>query len=307
MAFVDYYQALGLANDAEPADIKKAYRKLARKYHPDISKEADATERMKEINEAYAVLSDPDKRREYDLVLAHGGADHDGPADQHWADGGDATGPEFSDFFNNLFGQGAPGRQGRGVHLRGEDLHGQVEVPLAEVYHGGEVELSLRVPVMEDDGRMRSRTQVLKVRVPKGVREGQQLRMRGQGGPGVGSAPAGDLYLEVRYRPEPGLKVEGLDVYQALKVAPWEAALGATIQTATPAGRVEVTVPPGSQPGRRLRLKGKGIPAAPTPGNLYLVLEVVLPVPATAAQRAVYEEMARAMPIRPRQPMESQA
>ena len=302
MDFKDYYKVLGVAHDAAPEDIKKAFRKLARKFHPDVSKEANAGEHMKEINEAHAVLSDSAKRREYDQLMAQ--ATHPEGFSPQWEQQRGAMGPEMSDFFHDLFGRAAHGRAGADIRMRGEDLHGHLEVALRDAYHGGVGEISLRVPVMEDGG-IRSHPHVLNVRIPKGVREGQQLRMRGQGGPGLGGAPAGDLFLEVRFRREHDFRVEGTDVFQTVKVTPWEAVLGGRIEVATPAGKVEVTVPAGSQTGRRLRLKGMGIPAA-QPGNLFLVLEVVLPIPVNDAQRAVYQAMAREMPINPRQPMEAQ-
>jgi curved DNA-binding protein len=302
--FKDYYKVLGVHKGAQQEEIKKAFRKLARKFHPDVSKEADAGERMKEINEAYTVLSDPAKRREYDLLFAQVEAGGAMPPGAGWTGQDGGFGPEASDFFHNLFGHAARARTSPGFRMRGEDLHGQIEISVRDAYHGGIQEISLQIPVMDESGEVHSHHHVLNVRIPRGARPGQQLRIRGQGGAGLGGAPAGDLFLEVRFRPEKGYRVEGTDVWQTLQVTPWEAALGGTVQVVTPAGPVEVTVPSGSQQGRKLRLKGKGIPAA-QPGNLFLVVEVVLPMPVNEAQRAVYMAMAREMPFNPRQTEEA--
>ena len=309
MQYKDYYQVLGVSRGASADEIKRAYRKLARKYHPDVSKEADAEERFKELGEAYEVLRDPEKRAAYDQLGANWKAGQEFRPPPGWDQGfefrgGGFDGPGaagFSDFFESLFG-GSFTRQGRGqrgFHARGEDTHAKVVVDLEDAYRGGTQSLTLRHSEMGPDGRPRVKERSLKVRIPKGVRPGQQIRLAGQGNPGIGQAGPGDLYLEVEFRPHRWYRVEGRDVYLDLPLAPWEAALGATVEAPTPAGPVELKIPPGSAAGRKLRLAGRGIPGA-TPGDLYVVLQIVLPPAHDEAARRVYRDMERAFAFDPR-------
>jgi curved DNA-binding protein len=286
--YKDYYQTLGLEKSASADDIKKAYRKLVRKYHPDLSKEADADRKTKELNEAYGVLGDAEKRAAYDQL---GQQYHAGQSFQPPPDWGEAF--QGSDLFADLFAH-LGGRRRPNMRMRGEDSHASIAIDLADAYRGATRSLSLRVP----GGRERT----LDVTIPKGVTAGQQLRLAGQGQPGSGGAPAGDLYLEIQFQSDPFYQVEGRDVFEKVPVAPWEAVLGAQIEVPTPAGRVTVTVPEKSQSGRKLRLKGRGIPAHP-PGDLYLLLDVVLPPADTRRARELYETMAREMAFNPRQKM----
>ena len=302
MEYKDYYTTFGLARDATADDIKKAYRKLARKYHPDVSKEASAEERFKELREAYEVLKDPEKRAAYDRLGANWkpGQDFRPPPDWNAGFEGRGRGPggatdEHSDFFEALFrrGFGAPsghrGSEGE-FHAHGEDRHARIQIDLEDAYFGGKRSLSLQIPEIDAQGRGTMREHQIEFVIPKGVRAGQQLRLAGQGGAGVGRGQPGDLYLEVGFRPHAHYRVEQRDVYLDLAVAPWEAALGALIEVPTPAGPVELTIPPGSGSGRKLRLRGRGIPGS-TPGDFYFVLQIALPPADSDAARAVYAAM----------------
>ncbi len=308
MEFQDYYQALGVARTASAEDIKKAYRKLARKYHPDVSKEAGANERMVALNEAHAVLSDPAQRQAYDSLGKDGPDAQDG-RDFNPPPGWSATGFEFSDgpsthdersaFFEQMFGRSAPGHRSHGSVRQGRDHHAQIELDLLDAYNGAERSVALRSAVLNDEGRLVNEERTVQIKIPKGVFEGQQIRLAGRGSPGSGGAPAGDLLLEVLFKPDPRWRTEGRDVHQRLPLAPWEAMLGGTAKVQTPTGEAEVTVPAGWKTGRRLRLKGRGIPGAVpgvAAGNLYLELELALPEADSESARSAYTAMARAFP-----------
>lgn len=312
MEFKDYYQILGVTRGAGADEIKKAFRKLARKYHPDVSKEPDAEPRMREVNEAYAVLSDPEKRAAYDQLGRNyrEGQEFRPPPD--WDTGFEFSGSgfssaeaaDFSDFFAEIFGhmggaRGRGSRPGGGFRARGEDHHAKILLDLEAAYRGDTRTITLRAPHQDASGRVMLAEHNLNVRIPKGVREGQVIRLADQGAPGLGGGPPGDLYLEVHFEPHPRYRVEGRDVYATLPVAPWEAALGATVKTPIPDGNVEVRIPPGSSGGRRLRLRGRGIPGDP-PGDLYLELEIRLPPADSPRARELYETMARELAFDPR-------
>jgi curved DNA-binding protein len=307
MEFKDYYKIMGVPRDATQDEIKRVYRKLARKYHPDVSKEADAEVRFKEVGEAYEVLKDPEKRAAYDQLGADWKAGQDFRPPPGWNQGFEfhgggfsgGQGFEFSDFFESLFGRGfAPG--GRSAfHARGEDSYAKVLIELEDAYHGATRELSLKHTDVGADGRPQVKERTLRVHIPKGVRQGQQIRLAGQGNPGVGQGGAGDLYLEVAFRPHNLYRIEGRDVYLDLPVAPWEAALGATVKAPTPTGAVDLKVPAGSANGRKLRLKGRGIPGTPA-GDLYVILSIALPEAEDEAAKAAYREMARVLNFNPR-------
>jgi curved DNA-binding protein len=312
MEFKDYYQTLGVARDVTADDLKKAFRKLARKYHPDISKEADAEHRMKEVNEAYAVLSDPEKRAAYDQVGSgyQPGQDFRPPPD--WDAGFEFSGQGFSpheaagfsDFFAELFGRmgGSPAGARRahgGFRAQGEDHHAKVLLDLEDAFRGATRQISLRVPQMDANGRVQLATRTLNVKIPVGVRAGQVIRLAGQGAPGAGGAPAGDLLLEVQFKPHPRFRAEGRDLHQTLPLAPWEAALGSIVEVELPHGSVKVRIPEGAQSGRSMRVRGKGLPGDP-PGDLLLDLQVVLPPADTPKARQLYESMARDLAFDPR-------
>ena len=305
MEYKDYYQTLGVEKTASAADIKKAYRKLVRQYHPDVSKHKDADAKTKEINEAYDVLGDVEKRAAYDEL---GKAPRGGPGGfqppPDWGTQFDFGGAGGNDFFNDLFahvgGRGRGRAGGAGFRAPGEDIHASIAIDLRDAYQGTTRQVSLRVPQHDAQGRVTMQDKTLSVTVPKGVTPGQQLRLSGQGHPGAGGGANGDLYLEIQLETDARYRVEGTHVYENVPVTPWEAALGASIPVQTPSGTVEVTVPPGSQSGRKLRLKGRGIPAA-QPGDLYLILDVVLPPATSDKARALYEQMPREMAFNPRE------
>lgn len=317
MEFKDYYQTLGVARDATADGLKKAFRKLARKYHPDISKEADAELRMKEVNEAYAVLSDPEKRAAYDQV---GNGYQPGQAFRpppDWDAGFEFSGhgfspheaAGFSDFFSELFGHmgGAPKGARRthgGFRTQGEDHHAKVLLDLEDAFSGATRQISLRVPQMDTQGRVQLATRTLNVKIPVGVRPGQIIRLAGQGAPGMGGAAAGDLLLEVQFKPHPRYRVEGRDLHQRLPLAPWEAALGSIVEVDLPHGSVKVRIPEGAQSGRSLRVRGKGLPGNP-PGDLLLDLHVVLPPAGTQKARQLYESMAHDLAFDPRRDLKA--
>ena len=295
MQFKDYYARLGVEKTATPEDIKRAYRKLARKYHPDVSKEADAEAQFKEVAEAYEALKDPERRAAYDAVGNQAGSEKDFRPPPDWNNGfeftGDgASGRDHSEFFEALFGQGAAGMHGRRAspHSAGEDHHAKVQIDLLEAFRGGRRTIALQVPTRDDAGRVTLQTRQLEVNIPKGVRGGQHLRLKGQGTPGRGTGPAGDLYLEITIAPHPLFRLEGRDIYIDLPVAPWEAALGASVKVPTPDGSVQMSIPAQSSSGRRLRLRGKGLPGS-TPGDLYVVLSIALPPADGDAARAAYD------------------
>jgi curved DNA-binding protein len=306
--FKDYYQLLGVARDASADDIKKAYRRLARKYHPDVSKEADAAARMSEVNEAYAVLSDAERRAAYDELGRGRRAGERFTPPPDWDAGfefsGGASGPSgfedgaYSDFFAELFGRMGRGRHGAGGQSRsgpprGEDHHARILLDLEDAFRGAAREVTLRTPQLDADGHVMLKERTLEVRIPPGVRPGQMIRLAGQGGAGVGGAPAGDLFLEVGFRPHPRFRVDGGTLIADLPVAPWEAALGGVVPVDLPGGAVlKVRVPANAQAGRVLTVRGQGLPGR-EPGDLELRLQVVLPSAWDPRAKALYEQMAR--------------
>ncbi|SFM67955.1 DnaJ C-terminal domain-containing protein [Marinobacter zhejiangensis] len=307
MEFKDYYATLGVSESAAPEEIKKAYRKLARKYHPDVSKEADADEKFKDVGEAYEVLKDPEKRAEYDQLRQYGsqGGQFEPPpgweSAAHFGGGGythaDARG--FSDFFESIFGGGGGQRGGFGFRhqasMRGEDVHARLSLFLEEAFHGCEKQVQFTVHEMDEHGHVRARQKTLKVKIPQGMREGQHIRLKGQGAPGIGGGEAGDLFIEVELAPHPHFTIEGRDIFVTVPISPWEAALGATITVPTVDGRVNVKVPKGSSSGRKLRLKGKGLPGK-HPGDEIAVLQIVMPEQHSEKAAELYAKLAEAEP-----------
>lgn len=322
MEYKDYYTILGVERDASADEIKRAYRKLARKYHPDVSSESDAQERFQEVQEAYEVLKDPEKRKAYDELGQNWREGQDFRPPPDWEQefdfgGGGFTGGDaeaFSEFFESLFGGGAGGRRGfgrsgfggggagGGFHGRGQDHTARVEVPLETAYQGGQHPITLQQPEAGAGGNVQARERSLNVRIPAGVTDGQQIRLSGQGGAGMGKGQAGDLYLEVRLQPHPLFRPDGRDIHVDVPIAPWEAALGATVTVPTLGGQVETRIPEGARSGQRLRLKRRGLPGSP-PGDQYLNLKVVAPKPRNEEERTLYEQMRDTMDFNPRADM----
>src|SRR6056297_594698 len=323
MKYKDYYKIMGVDRDATQDEIKRAYRKLARKYHPDVSKEADAEARFKEVGEAYEVLKDPEKRTAYDQLGADWKAGQEfrpppgagaragarpGGGGFYYSSSGGGAGAEhqgFSDFFETLFGGGRMGGMGGGgaeeFHFRqsrpsrGEDQTARIQISLTDAFHGANRTLELRAP----DGGKRS----IRVAIPPGVTESKRIRLAGQGMPGFSGGPAGDLFLEVGFQPHPVFEAQGRNVLVTLPVTPWEAALGETVSVPTLGGRVELKIPAGSQSGRRLRLKGRGLPGSP-PGDQIVTLRIETPPADSDKARKLYEEMRSTMAFNPRRDIE---
>lgn len=304
MDFKDYYQTLGIQRGASPEQIKSAYRRLARKYHPDVSKEADAEMRFKEINEAYEVLKDPDRRATYDRFgrqwretggRANGGAYRPPPGWERnfqFRQSGGASG--FSDFFESLFG--ATARRGGGFVQAAAptDPPINIEIELEDSFRGASRQITLQKPQRLAGGRLRTQPRNLNVKIPKGITAGQKIRLGGQGAGGA------DLLLEVSFRPHPLYTAEGRDITLQLPITPWEAALGHTVTVPTLAGKVELKIHPGAQSGQKLRLKGRGLPGADAPGDQYVVLKILTPTADTEQARALYRRMAAELPFDPR-------
>ncbi len=320
MEFRDYYEVMAVARDATQDEIKRAYRKLARKYHPDVSNDNDAEERFKEVGEAYEVLKDPEKRAAYDQLGANwktgqefrpppgwdegfefSGGGSEGFSGDGYAGYGGLGGDQFSDFFETLFGQrhARGGTTRSGLHMHGEDRNARISIDLRDTYTGAKRAVTLRIPELTEDGHVVTREKTLNIKIPKGIRSGQKIRLADQGGPGIGNGKAGDLFLEVEFRDDKRCRIDGNDVYLNLPVTPWEAALGATVTVPIPSGKVDLKIPAGSNQGSKLRLKGKGIPAK-RPGDFYVVLEINLPPADSKEAKSLYEKMSEEMPFNPR-------
>ncbi len=312
MEYKDYYAILGVEKTASEDEIKRAYRKLARKYHPDLNKEAGSETKFKEIGEANDVLSDPEKRAAYDQ-LGQGyrpGEDFNPPPG--WDQGFEFTGrpgnggagaEDFSDFFKDLFGQARQQRQSSwqqaDFNSRGQDHHARIIIDLEDSFKGAKRQITLKVPELSPDGHLVLKHRTLDVSIPKGVREGQHIRLKKQGNPGHGNGEAGDLYLEISFKPHKFYHPEGSDLYLDLPVTPWEAALGGKVKVPTPGGMVDLNIPANSRQGRKMRLKGRGIPSKP-PGDLYVVLQIALPPANSDKARQIYQNMAKELDFNPR-------
>lgn len=316
VAFKDYYETLGVPRDASEADIKKAFRKLARQHHPDTAKDKKtAEEKFKQINEAYEVLGDPEKRRKYNELGANWQQGGDFRPPPGWQDGsGGGAGAQefhfggtgFSDFFEQFFGGGAEGARFGGAARatgprRGHDIEGDILITLDEALHGSTRSITLQ-KINPASGQ--PETQEFKVRIAPGAREGQTIRVPRKGGEGRDGGEAGDLYLRVRFAAHPDFRVRGADLYQELPVAPWDAVLGGDASVKTLDGSVKLHIPPGSNNGRQLRLRGRGLPKGRggDRGDLYVILDVQLPSHITAEERALWEKLKHASRFNPREP-----
>jgi curved DNA-binding protein len=320
MKFTDYYKTLGVERNASPDDVKKAYRKLVRKHHPDLSKAPDAQSKMQEINEANDVLGDKEKRAAYDALARRSKAGQEFSPPPGWADGFEFSGHgpgmadsgqehDHSDFFEALFGAATRERSGAfrsaskddsfASSKRGSDHHSKMTIPLEDSFNGAVRELTLRSPELHASGQVVLLDRTLQVSIPKGVCEGQQIRLAGQGGPALDGSPLGDLYLEIAFLPHPVFRPDGRDLYVSLPLTPWEFVLGATVRVPTPGGIVEMNVPAGSQPGKTMRLRGRGFPSK-EPGDEYLLLEVALPPATSEKARQLYKQMSEELAFNPR-------
>ena len=310
MEFKDYYQLLGVESSATAEEIKKAYKKQARRFHPDVSKEKDAEKKFKEVAEAYEVLKSDEKRREYDQLRTMGAAGGNGQftpppgweSASHFYTSPEDAG-EFSDFFEALFGRRSGFHRGQGadggIRMDGEDVHAELAVLLEELHQGSEQTVQVRVPEVDAHGLVSHRLRTLKVKVPAGTAEGGVLRIKGQGAPGIGGGRNGDLLLKIRLAPHPLFAVDGRDVSLVVPVLPWEAALGCKVTIPTLQHKTRVSIPPGSQSGQKLRLAGLGLAGDP-PGDFYVVVKVVMPERISESARALYQQLAAEGAANPR-------
>lgn len=318
MEYKDYYAVLGIDKSATVDEIKRVYRKLAREYHPDLNKAEGAEDRFKEIGEANDVLSDPEKRAAYDQLGQDYAAGQEFRPPPNWDEGFEfADGPaggtgnpeDFSAFFEEMFGRAQRQRQGQhqgqsartspNFDAKGQDHHARVAIDLEDTFKGAKHQITLKVPELDPSGHVILKERLLKVHIPKGVREGQQIRLKKQGAPGYGKGEPGDLFLEISFKPHKLYHADGVDLYLDLPVTPWEAALGGKIKVPTPGGAVDLNIPANSKQGRKLRLKGRGIPSK-TSGDLFVVLQIALPAADNENAQALYKKMASELDFDPR-------
>lgn len=310
----DYYKTLGLEQGASTEEIKKAYRKLARKYHPDVSKDNDAEERFKAVGEAYAVLRDAGKREEYDTFLKYGEA---GPGPGPTPDWGQGSGDGAQwyqyqnssaynpdDILEAMFGRrsragGSATGRGFDFAMHGDDVHYRMEITLNEAYHGSKRAITFQTRGMDEQGRPFQRPQTLNVTIPKGSVSGQKLRLKGKGNPGISGGQPGDLYLEMEISPHPYFSVEGRDLTLLLPVTPWEVALSERVEVPTPEGPMKLKIPVNAKTAQKIRLKGKGLPGKPA-GDLYVVLQITMPAKISEDDRKLFEQMKSTMDYNPR-------
>lgn len=321
VTYQDYYDILGVSRDASQDQLKKAYRRLARQYHPDVNKETGGTDKFKKLSEAYEVLKDPEKRRQYDMLGADWQAGQDFTPPPGWENmhyefrtepggaGGFDPGASggFSDFFETLFGEGfgsgtGPQRAARQTRsFRGQDHEAELTVSLEDVYHGVTRQVTLETFEPGPGGQLQRSARTYQVKIPPGVIDGNRIRLAGQGGPGIGGGPTGDLYIRLGIAPHPRFTVDGQDLSTTVPITPWEAVLGAKIEVQTLDGTVRMTVPAGTRPGKRLRLRGKGLRKTQTErGDLYVEVQMEIPDTPTDEEQRLFEELARVSAFNPR-------
>ncbi|MGE5105685.1 MAG: DnaJ C-terminal domain-containing protein [Betaproteobacteria bacterium] len=305
MKYKDYYATLGVERTATADAIKAAYRKLARKYHPDVSKEAGAEEKFKEVSEAYETLKDPEKRAAYDELGRHPEGEQFRPP-PGWEQSFGGTSFSFddvdlADLFAGISGRGRRGRRAPNAPIPGQDFEAAVRVSFDQAYKGTEIELDLAMPEPDEHGMLRRVPRKIRVRIPKGVADGQKLRVPGKGGKGINGGRDGDLYLDIEVQSHPLYRTEGLDLYMELPLAPWEAVLGASVEVPTPGGRVTLRIPAGTRAGQKLRLAGRGLSRPDgTAGHLYAIAQIAVPTVVDDKQRALFTELRDTSTFNPR-------
>jgi curved DNA-binding protein len=309
MEFVDYYKILAVAEDADSKAIKTAYRKLARKYHPDVSEHSQAEEKFKEITEAYEVLKDPEKRAQYDEYKKYGGGSS-GQQDSSYSKSQFADGSsgyaDFSEFFSSIFGGAGPGGQRESYgfqqpfNQRGQDIETDMPIFLEDTLVDASKTISYQLPHRDEDGHISKINRTLNVKIPAGVVNGERIRLKGQGGQGAAGASNGDLYLRIRMVPHPLFDVEAHNLIITVPLAPWEAALGATIEVPTLTGKIKLSIPVNSQTGQRLRIRGKGLVRKQGKGDLYAVLKIVMPDTTDKQIKEQWQQLASSAAFDPR-------
>lgn len=308
MDFKDYYKILGVTPDADLKAIKTAYRKLARKYHPDVSEDKDAEAKFKDVAEAYAALKDPEKRAEYDELRKYGQHGQRFTPPPGWQPSGDHGG-DFSDFFESIFGTARPhaGARGPQAHretqfsFHGQDIETELPIFLEETLSDKQKTISYNLPHYNADGqRLQDVKKTLNIKIPKGVTEGERIRLKGQGGPGIGKGANGDLYLHIRLVPHPLFDVEGHNLIITVPIAPWEAILGTKVEIPTLTGNINLTLPPNSQTGKRLRIKGKGLASKTSIGDLYALIKIVVPEKTDAEAKQLWKTLSEKIKFNPR-------
>ena len=313
MEYKDYYKVMGLTRDASQDEIKRAYRKLARKYHPDVSKESDAEAKFKELGEAYEVLKNPEKRAAYNQLGANwqGGQDFNPPP--NWDEGfefkgggfSDEKATSFNDFFEHLFSQSGHQNHSKAhqtVNASGSDSHAKIHIDLEDSFHGLTRNISLSAPELNPQGQLQVKHRSLNIKIPKGIKAGQHIKLTGQGNPGVNQGKPGNLFLEIVFNNHPLFRLVDTDIYMDLPVTPWEAALGTQITIPTPLGSVDLKIPPNSKQGGKLRLTGRGLPTQ-VPGHFYVILQLVLPAADSEKAKALYQTMHDELDFNPRDPL----
>ncbi|HMA30209.1 MAG TPA: DnaJ C-terminal domain-containing protein [Casimicrobiaceae bacterium] len=309
MKYKDYYAVLGVERTAAADAIKAAYRKLARKYHPDVSKEKDAEEKFKEVAEAYETLKDPEKRAAYDQLGRHAAGEDFRPPPDWQHSYGEAPfsfeEADLADLFAGFAGRARGARRAPNAPIRGQDYEAGVRLDFDQAYSGAEIELDLAVIEHDERGALRRAQRKIKVRIPKGVTDGQKLRVPGKGGTGLNGGPAGDLYLDIAVQAHPLYRTDGLDLHMDLPLSPWEAVLGANVELPTPSGRVTLKIPPGTRGGQQMRLAGRGLSRPNgTAGHLYAHVQIAVPTVVDDRQRELYRKLAEVSAFDPRANLE---